>query len=161
MNKQRGFTLIELLVVIAIIGILAGMVIVSLGGAREKARDAQRKSDLRQIKTALELYNGDNTSYPIHGALTELSTMGADFRPVGGTPYIRTIPVDPKYVAATPAAWPDYGYISTASGSAYVMWAKLENGADKDKYVAGTHAPTDGSVPPTGYGPAAYFAQND
>jgi type II secretion system protein G len=163
MQKQRGFTLIELLVVIAIIGILAGMVIVSLGGAREKARDAQRKSDLRQVKTALELFNGDNQAYP--GAAgtftncTALSQMGTVFQPQGGTPYIRTIPSDPKFVAATPAAWPDYCYIS-ANGSAYVMWAHLENANDTDKYVQGTNAPTDGSQPPAGYTPA-YFVQND
>ena len=62
-KKQKGFTLIELLVVIAIIGVLAGIVMVSMGGARSKARDAKRQSDMRQIVTAQELVMGDDEKY--------------------------------------------------------------------------------------------------
>lgn len=63
-NKgEYGFTLIELLVVIAIIGILSGIVLVSLGGARSQARDARRMSDLRQLISAMEMYYGDIESY--------------------------------------------------------------------------------------------------
>lgn len=56
MKYKKGFTLIELLVVIAIIGIFSSIVIVFLNDARSKSRDARRKSDFRQISTALELY---------------------------------------------------------------------------------------------------------
>ncbi len=59
MNSQRGFTLIELLLVIAIIGILVSIVLANLNVARQKARDAQRVSDLGQIQLALEYYYDD------------------------------------------------------------------------------------------------------
>jgi len=63
--QKKGFTLIELLVVIAIIAILSAIGLVALNGAREKARDAQRRSDIAQIRTALSLYYDDHGStYP-------------------------------------------------------------------------------------------------
>lgn len=64
-KSPRGFTLVELLVVIAIIGILSAIGITSYNQSREKARDAQRKSALASIRTALLNYYDDNDfTYP-------------------------------------------------------------------------------------------------
>lgn len=63
LKNKKGFTLVELLVVIAIIGTLSGIVLVSLGGARAKARDAVRQSDMRQVVTAQEIYYSNNDAY--------------------------------------------------------------------------------------------------
>jgi len=63
MTKRKGFTLIELLVVISIIGILASIVLVGLGGARKKAKDARITADLSQVRAIAELINSDKESY--------------------------------------------------------------------------------------------------
>lgn len=117
-SNQKGFTLLELLIVIVIIGILAVLIIPNLASGPARARDSQRKSDLRNIKTALEAYHTDNSNYPQQ--LSDLTT--------GSTPYMKTVPNDPKnsgvYV---------YTYTPDANPAAnYVLVAHLENKGDKD-----------------------------
>ncbi|MCK9578243.1 prepilin-type N-terminal cleavage/methylation domain-containing protein [bacterium] len=51
----KSFTLIELLVVIAIIGILAGVIIVSMTSATNSANDARRKADINQLVNAITI----------------------------------------------------------------------------------------------------------
>lgn len=65
-KHQKGFTLIELLVVIAIIGVLSSVVLQNLNVARGKARDAQRKVELKQFVYGLEQFYTDNGYYPAH-----------------------------------------------------------------------------------------------
>jgi prepilin-type N-terminal cleavage/methylation domain-containing protein len=59
-----GFTLIEMLVVIAIIAILAGILLPVLASAKEKARVAQAKTEVRNFAAAIVAYQGDQSVYP-------------------------------------------------------------------------------------------------
>ncbi|MFA5208145.1 MAG: type II secretion system protein, partial [Candidatus Paceibacterota bacterium] len=64
MQKTKGFTLIELLVVIAIIGILSGLIIVSMSGAQNAAKDARIKSAMDQFRSTAEIFKlNNNNSY--------------------------------------------------------------------------------------------------
>jgi prepilin-type N-terminal cleavage/methylation domain-containing protein len=75
MNNRKGFTLIEMLVVVAIVGLLSSVVVVGLGGARSKARDAKRIADIQQIMTNVEV-GYTNGIYPDVDATRFLTAKG-------------------------------------------------------------------------------------
>ena len=61
--KQQRFTLIELLVVVAIIGILVSLLLPVLSKAREQARAASCKNNLKQFGVATFMYTDDEKDY--------------------------------------------------------------------------------------------------
>lgn len=69
-KKQTGFTIVELLIVIVVIGILAAITIVAYNGIQNRARDTQRRSDIAQIKKALQAYN------VVHGGVVYVPSYG-------------------------------------------------------------------------------------
>ena len=142
MNK-KGFTLIELLVVISIIGLLSTMAVIALNNARQKARDAKRISDIKQIQTALELYFNDKNAYPTakdgitlgdtdHKVLCDTDAGFQKDTTNCGTTYMGQVPKNPTPNGA------DYTYKSS-DGTTYTITFTLEGktgGLDKGSRTA-------------------------
>lgn len=128
-QKRKGFTLIELLVVIAIIGILATIVLVSLNTARQKARDARRIGDIRQLALAVEMYYDDSsTGYPGTFVGTTCADWDALSDALDGTTngivYMSSIPTDPGQNT--------YAYSVCSGNESYVLVAELEGNVPDD-----------------------------
>lgn len=63
-TRRDGFTLIEIMAVVLIMGLLMGLVGVSVFAQVEKARTTMAKTKMTQIESALEFYRMDNFKYP-------------------------------------------------------------------------------------------------
>jgi general secretion pathway protein G len=87
-RRHSGFTIIELLVVLALISILATMGMAQYRTGIVHAREAVLKTDLFDMRDAIDQYYADKGQYP--GTLDALVTDG----------YLRKLPVDPLTQAA-------------------------------------------------------------
>lgn len=134
---RKGFTLIELLVVVAIIGVLSALLMSNFIGVRQRARDAQRKSDVHQEQSALELYRADVGSYPLTAQFPSCGSIFSSTVNNQTTTYMQKIPCDPTSGSS-------YTYASS-DGTTYKIIACLENGSDSQKDATNV-APCDGST---------------
>ncbi|MFA7169527.1 MAG: type II secretion system protein [Candidatus Paceibacterota bacterium] len=130
-RKQKGFTLIELLVVISIIGVLSTIAMTSLNGARAKARDIKRISELEQFQKALQMCYAKRGNYAINGETVintpcnrEPFTDGnfvADWATRCGE-FMSTPPVgSPGYVIHTSSDYQHYVLLAQLETSNYTM----------------------------------------
>lgn len=130
-GNQKGFTIIELLVVIVVIAILVALTLPNLFSAQTRARDTERKNDLKNAQQQLESYYNDNNSYPTTSeGLGLLVTDG----------YLDEQPQDPQGGNYTYAATTDGTTDCTAQPCAqYTLTADLENDNDADANASGDY----------------------
>ncbi|HUC94568.1 MAG TPA: type II secretion system protein [Candidatus Saccharimonadales bacterium] len=126
LNLKSGFTLIELLVVISIIGILSALALSSFSTAQKQARDAQRKSDLKQYQNSLESYANKNGGLYISwttgsGASSTVLCTGLGLT---GCPEDSKNTSDPTYAYKYQS---DGTNLGTVTATKYVLWDKLES----------------------------------
>ena len=127
-TSKSGFTLIELLIVIVIIALLLGILLPNMLGMRERARDSKLKSELRELKLALEVFHEDNQGYPAddgNGGMVGCESGGADVVcPLGGA-------FEKAGIVYMPVLPEEFYYEVTADGGFWVFW-DLENESDQD-----------------------------
>jgi general secretion pathway protein G len=115
-----GFTLIELIVVVAIIGILTATTTFSYRATLVSSRDARRKADIENIRTALELYRSNNNIYPATASFSLDCASGGGLTDGAGNTYLSSKPRDPRCTSQT------YYYTQLSSGADYTLGAMLE-----------------------------------
>ncbi len=89
---RRSFTLIELLIVVGLMSVIISLGAVGYNATTKRARDARRRIDLQQIKSALELYRSNNPD----GVYPTTNEYGSGSSSVLVPRYLPSIFLDPK-----------------------------------------------------------------
>lgn len=84
-KKEKGFTLVELMIVIIILAILTAIAVPSYLVLRNRARTAAAQSEMKNIATALEMYQADYEAYPLTADYPAVLTSGGYMNPVPTT----------------------------------------------------------------------------
>ncbi len=129
-RKYKGFTLIEILIVVAIIGILATIVMLSLGGAQARSKYARVVSDMTSIAKAVDLYQTQNNNvYPADVTAGVMPIELADYLSTWPKPPCSDIGYQYDYnLQSTGEAGLIYGYYFCASGQQGCLTPSINQG---------------------------------
>ena len=124
-SKKKGFSLIELSVVIAVIVVLTAMVLIFSNNTRLKSRDARRLSDIRAMRTAVEIYKKSSVddTVPAPASWSELSAVLST--------ELSVVPHDPSNSSANHYVYCYYKSPTDSSNKGkYVFAVALEQAVD-------------------------------
>lgn len=144
---KRGFTLIEMLVVVSLIGVLTTLVAANLNSARERARDTQRKSDLRNLETSLRLFYQDYQKFPdaSSGVIVGCGTGGGSACPSSDGSWTADSNVYMSKFPGDPLPDQTYKYSVGSDNETYTLDACLENKSDEKGQVCNSQNNCDPS----------------
>lgn len=131
--QQIGFTLIELLVVVSIIAILVLATSTSFVTSQQKSRDASKKSELKNLANALNMYYADKGSFPTSAVMSSLISSQGEFSNTTKTGnkiiYMKKVPI------GNASGSKNILYEVSSTGKSFRIFANLENIEDKDCIV--------------------------
>jgi general secretion pathway protein G len=125
-RRDEGWTLIELLVVLSLIMILTSMALTQYRNSVLYAKEASLRSDLFQMRDAIDQYYADKNKYP-----ESLETVVSEH-------YLRAVPKDPITNATdwqTVPAEAEPGTVSTTSGVYDVKSNSQDAAIDGSRYA--------------------------
>ena len=116
--NNRAFTLIELLVVIAVIGILSGLIVISMSNVTSSATDVKRKANIDTLTKAIMTAGTLNGSFPIQSTVCSIGSNCSNLSSAI-LEYVPNLPLDPDG-----SYYQYYSY----DGTNFTVFANLENG---------------------------------